>query len=130
MYRLTDKVFKSKEQALLTSITYVSFPYLFADVFIRCALNESFLLFIIPLILLGIHYLIDDGNKLMFYILFTFGYVFSINSHLVLSIYLTMVLLIYFFINRKKVFKKEIIKHFFVASVFILLLTLNFTVTS
>ena len=70
-------------------------PYLFTDIFIRGAFNESFLLFIVPLIFLGIHYLIDDNNKLMFYLLFVIGYVLAINTHLVLSIYLTVVILIY-----------------------------------
>lgn len=128
IYKLIDKIFKNKKQALLTAITYISMPYFFSDFFIRCALNESFLFLAMPLILLGIHYLIDDNNKYKFYLLFVLGYVLAINSHLVMSIYLTIILGIYLLIQRKKVFKKEIIKHFSIASVFILLLTLNFTV--
>ena len=45
-----------------------------------------------------------------------------------MSVYLTIVLGIYLLVQRKKVFKKDVIKHFFIASAFILLLTLNFTV--
>ena len=128
MYKFVDKIFKNKQQALMTAVTYISIPYFFADLFIRCALNESFLFVLIPLILLGIHYLIDDNNKFMFYILFVVGYVLAINSHLVMSVYLTMVLIIYLLFLRKKVFKIEVIKSFVMASVFIILLTLNFTV--
>ena len=128
MYKLINKLFKNEKQALVTAITYISMPYLYADFFIRCALNECFLFFLVPLILLGIHYLIDDNNKFKFHLLFTLGYVVAINSHLVLSIYLTLILLIYLFFQRKKVFKKEIIKEFIIASIFILTLTLNFTI--
>lgn len=128
MYKLIDKIYKNKRQALLSAITYISMPYFFSDIFIRCALNESFLLFLMPLILLGIHYLIDDNNRLMFYLLFVIGYVLSINSHLVMSVYLTIILVIYLLVQRKKVFKKEVLKDFIIASIFILLLTLHFTV--
>lgn len=128
MYKLIYKLFKNEKQALVTAITYISMPYLYADFFIRCALNECFLFFLVPLILLGIHYLIDNNNKFKFHLLFTLGYVVAINSHLVLSIYLTIILLIYLLIQRKKIFKKEVIKQFIIASVFIILLTLNFTV--
>ena len=66
--------------------------------------------------------------KFKFHLLFTLGYVVAINSHLVLSIYLTLILLIYLFFQRKKVLRKEIIKEFIIASIFILTLTLNFTI--
>lgn len=128
MYKFVYKVFKNKHQALLSAITYISMPYFFADFFIRCALNESFLFFIIPLILLGIHYLIDDKDIIKFYLLFVIGYVLAINSHLVMSIYLTIILGIYLLVQYKKVFKWDIIKHFLIASIFILLLTAYFTV--
>lgn len=128
MYKLIDKIFKNKQQALMSAITYISMPYFFSDFFIRCAFNESFLFFIMPLILLGIHYLIDDNNKFMFYLLFVLGYVLAINSHLVMSVYLTIILVIYLLVQRKKVFKKEVIKNFVIASIFILLLTSHFTI--
>lgn len=127
MYKFVDKVFKNKHQALLSAITYISMPYFFSDFFIRCALNESFLFFIMPIILLGIHYLIDDNNIIRFYLLFVVGYVLAINSHLVMSIYLTIILGIYLLIQHKKVFKWDVIKHFLIASIFILLLTSWFT---
>lgn len=128
MYKYIYKVFKDRKCALMSAITYISMPYLFADIFIRCALNESFLFFIIPLIFLGIHYLIDDNNKFMFYLLFVLGYVISINSHLVLSVYLTIIILIYLLVFRKKVFRWKVIKEFIIASIFIILLVLNFVV--
>lgn len=128
MYKFVDKVFKNKQQALLSAITYISMPYFFSEFFIRCALNESFLFFIMPMILLSIHYLIDDNNIIRFYLLFVIGYVLAINSHLVMSIYLTIVLGIYLLIQYKKVFKWDVIKHFLIASIFILGLTAFFTV--
>ena len=128
MYKLIEKLFKNKEQALITSLTYISMPYFFSDFFIRCALNESFLFFIIPIILLGIHYLIDDNNKIKFYLYFVLGYVLAINSHLVMSVYLTIILGIYLLVHRKKVFERKNLISFIIASIFIILLTLNFTV--
>ena len=54
IYYYTKEVWKNKEQALLTSICYISMPYLITDVFTRTALNESFLFYILPIIYLSL----------------------------------------------------------------------------
>ena len=43
MYKYIITAFKDRKQALLSAIIYQSMPYLFTDVFMRGALNESFL---------------------------------------------------------------------------------------
>ena len=88
MYKYIKEVFKNRKQALVTAILYQSTPYIFTDVFMRGAYNESFLFMYLPLIFLSLYYLFETDDKVKFYAYFITGYSLLIYSHLVLAIYL------------------------------------------
>ena len=127
MYILVNKVFKNKFVALIAGIFYITFPYSITEVFTRDALAESFIYLFMPMILLGLYELFN-GNKFKFFVWFVIGYVGIINSHLVLSVYFTVFILIYLALNIKKVFTKQNFIALLLASVLILIITAPFTV--
>lgn len=121
MYKLVNKVFKNELVALVAGIFYITFPYTVAQVFIRDALAESFIIIFIPMILLGLYELFE-GSRRNFYIYFVIGYVGIVNSHLVLAVFCTIFAIIYLLVNIKKVFTKENFKSLVFASILILIL--------
>ncbi|MBR2834022.1 MAG: hypothetical protein IKE75_06360 [Bacilli bacterium] len=127
MYILSKKLFKNKTAGLISAIIYMTFPYYYLDIFVRDALSETFLFVFLPILFLGLEYLLEKKyNK--FYIYFIIGYVGCINSHLVLSIYITLFVIIYLLLNYKRVFNRETIKKLFISSIYILLFVLPFLV--
>ena len=127
MYYFVKKVFKNNYVALVAAVFYMTFPYHILDIFTRDAISESYLFMFIPLIFLGIEYLFEN-NKKMFYLCFVSGYVGALFSHLVLSVYLTIFVLIYLFCRYKDTFKKTNIISFLIASLFILIFSSPFIV--
>ena len=109
MYYYVKIVFNNQKQALLTSMCYMSSPYLITDVFTRTALNESFLFYILPIIFLGLHYL-KENNLKYYYIFFIIGFTLSIYTHLVLSVYIAIISCIYLIYNYKKIKLLPLIK--------------------
>lgn len=127
-YYLGLKVFKNKTIALIGSFFYMTMPYHLSEVFIRDAFSEMFIPIAIPMIVFGLLELVE-GNKRKFYWLFTAGYVLSIFSHMAMSIYLTIMLLITFFIiYRKQIFKRDRLLALCISGAMILLITAPFTV--
>ena len=91
VYLLGKKIFKSKKVAMLLSLFYMSAPYHLAEIFVRDAFSEMFIPVAIPLIVIGLLYLIEKRYKL-FFICFVGGYTLAIYSHLVMTIYFTLML--------------------------------------
>ena len=127
MYKLVNKVFKSKFSALISAIFYLLFPYMITEVFVRDAVAESFIFIFMPMILLGLYELFH-GDKKYFYLWFTLGYVGIMNSHLVLAVYFTLFVFIYLLLNIKNVFDKSNLRALITSSILILLLTATFTI--
>ena len=126
MYKYVFTAFKNRCQALVSAIIYQSMPYLFTDIFMRCALNESFLFIYLPIIFLSLYYLFEEDDKIKFYLYFVIGYSLLIYSHLVLAVYLTIFIIGFMFVYYKKLFSKKIISKLIIASILILLITSNF----
>jgi len=127
MYFLAFKFSNSKYLALFSSLFYISMPYFLSDIYIRCALAESFLFIFIPLILLGLIYLLEGDIK-RFYPFFVIGYVGGMLSHLTLMVYGTVLFGIFLLIYWKQFFTKERFIPFIKACFIILLCTLFFLV--
>ena len=127
MFWLMKKKTKNNYASLFSSIIYITFPYLITDFFIRDAYAETFMFVFIPLIFLGLEYLFEQNYK-KFYIFFIIGYVGAMNSHLVLSVYLTFFVILFLLLNYKLVFNKRNIISLFIAAVFILFFTAPFIV--
>ena len=100
-------------------------PYFLSDIYIRCALAESFLFIFIPLILLGLIYLLE-GNIKKFYPLFVIGYVGGMLSHLTMMVYGTVLFGMFLLIYSKTFFKKDKFIPFIKACFVILFCTLFF----
>lgn len=128
MYLTAKIVYNNKLKGMLASLFYLSSSYFFVDIFMRDALNESFIFIFVPLIFLGLYYLFEKKNYKLFYICFITGYVGIIYSHIVMGIFFTILLIPLLLIYIKKIFTKENLKHLIIASVIILIITSTFTI--
>ena len=125
-FYLAQKIFKNKKIATLLALFYMTAPYHLSEIFIRDAFSEMFIPIAIPLIILGLLYLVDKNYK-KFFVLFVGGYVLAIYSHLAMTIYFTLMILVTFFIVYfKEILTKKHIAYLSLASVLILLLTASF----
>ena len=125
MYKYIMTAFKNRKQALLTAILYQSTPYLFTDIFMRGAFNESFIFIYLPIIFLGLYYLFETKEVKKFYLYFVIGYSLLIYTHLVLSIYLTLILIPFLLVYYRKIFDIKILKKLVLSGVLILLIIIN-----
>ena len=128
MYLYASKLFKSKKHGLITSLFYITSSYFFSDIYARDALNESFIFIFMPLIFLGIYYLFSENEKFKFYLCFITGYVGMMYSHLVLSVWFTLIFIIFLLLFIKEIFKKQHLVPLIIASILILIFTSLFTV--
>ena len=119
MYKLSYLLTRNKNASLLSSVVYITMPYYLCDIFTRTAYNEVFIFLFMPMIFIGLISLLKDNLKL-FYIYFLLGYFGIINSHLVLSVYFTILVLLFMISNLKSFLKKW--KHLLLASVILLIL--------
>lgn len=126
MYKYIITAFKNRKQALITAILYQSAPYLFTDIFMRGAFNESFIFIYLPIIFLGFYYLFESKEIKKFYICFVIGYSLLIFTHLVLSIYLTLILIPFLVLYYRKLINTDTFKNLVIGSILILLITSNF----
>ncbi len=125
-YFLGNKIFKSKKVSMVLSIFYMTAPYHLAEIFVRDAFSEMFIPIAIPLIILGLLYLTENNYK-QFLLCFVGGYTLAIYSHLAMTIYFTLIILVTFFtVYFKQIFTKKNILYLIWASVLILLLTASF----
>lgn len=123
MNKLLDMLFNNKKVSIVGSCVYITMPYFISDIFVRSALNESFLYMFMPLVLIGLIYL-QENNIKKFYLYFIIGYIGMMGSHLVLSVYFTILVCIIILINIKKFFTKSRFKHLLIASLILLILIL------
>ena len=119
MYYLALRLSKDKKLSLVSSVIYMLFPYHLTEIYVRDALGESLLFIALPLIINGLTYLFNDKKK--FLILFCFGYILGMLSHLTMMIYFTFFLIPFFLINIKKIFKKDTLITLIEAALIILL---------
>jgi len=127
MYILLKRIFKEYNIASIGSISYISSTYFLCNIYTRCALAEMLTFIFIPIVFLALYELFF-GKKERFNILFIIGYVGMIHSHLVLSVYLTLIICILFLFFSKKVLKKDIIKKLLFSSIIILLISSSYLI--
>lgn len=128
MYFLSSKLFKSKRTGMISAILYISSSYFIVDIFQRDALNESFVFAFMPLVFLGLYYLLIEKNDLKFYLFFVIGYICLIYSHLVMTVWLTLLLIPFVLLYAKDIFNKNMLKKLVIASGMILIFTSSFTI--
>ncbi len=128
MFALSKKIFKSNKQALISSIFYITLPYFFVDIYMRDALAESFLFIFVPLVFLSIYYLFYEENVKKFYFFFVLGYTGMINSHLVLSVYFTILFAIFLLVSYRKLLNKKNLIALVIASVIVFGISATFII--
>ena len=122
MYKFTKRITNDKYVSAISAITYISYSYFLCNIYARNALGEALISIFLPLVLYGLYELFF-GNEEKFLPLFVIGYIGMINSHLVISIFITIIIIIMFLLNIKKVFKKDKLKKLILASLLILLIS-------
>lgn len=127
VYVLASKIFKNKLKGMFASLFYISSNYLFVDILMRDSFNESFMFLFVPIIFLGLYYLLIEDNVNKFYIFFILGCVGLMYSHLVLSVWFTILLIPFLLVNYKDLFKKYL-KPLLLSGLIILILTSTYTV--
>ena len=125
MFFLAKRLSDNSEIGLLSAIIYMLFPYHLSNIYIRDALGESLFFVFLPLIFLGLYELFNDNLK-KFYPLFIVGYVFAMLSHLIMTAYLTVIILVFLIVKYKKTLKY--LKPLIIAALFILTITSPYTV--
>ena len=127
MYIFLNRMFKDNKIAGIGSISYISSTYFLSDIYTRCALGELLTFIFIPIVFWGLYELFFENEK-KFNFLFILGYTGMIHSHLVLSVYLTIIIIILFMCFPKKVFRKDKMIKLFISSIIILLLSCPYLV--
>ena len=122
MYKFTKRISKDNYVASISATTYITYSYFLCNIYTRTALAEALISVFLPLVFWGLYELFY-GNKEKFNLLFTIGYIGMINSHLILSIFITIIILIIFLLNFKKVFKKDKLIELIKSSIMILIIS-------
>ena len=127
MFYTAKSLFKNEPLAFLSSIIYITFPYHFTEIYVRSALSEQFVFIFIPLIILGLSKLLEGDIK-KFYQLFIPSFTLMCLSHIVVSLYFSILLIPFFIINYKKIFVKSKIIPLVKSGVLILVFILPFVI--
>lgn len=125
MYYFMKTVTKNKPLSLVAAIFYLTAPYKIYDMMVRDALNESLIFIFLPIVLLSIYYLFNKDYP-KFYFTFVLGYTGLIESHLVLTMYITLFLGVILLINYKKVFNPKTLKTLALGTIIVLLVNMFF----
>lgn len=127
-YGLSKKIFNDNKIALLSSIIYLTTPYHMCEIYIRDAFAENFIFLVLPMIFLGL-YNLKENNYKKFYILFTFGYLIGMNSHLISMVFYTIFVAIFILYYRRDFFKKDKLKALVISTLLVTGITLPFLTT-
>ena len=128
MFYLAKKMFNNKKVAFLATVIYLSYSYHICDIYIRDALAENFMFLVIPLVFWGLFELKDNNYK-KFYVLFIFGYLIGMYSHLISMVFCTIFVFLFLLHYKEYFFKLKNIKALIVSGVIVTCLTLPFLTT-
>lgn len=127
MYKFMKKTFSDKNVGLVSSIMYMTAPYFINDIFIRMSFGEISVFLFLPIIMLSITYILNK-DYIKFIIFFTLGYVGMIYSHLVLTLFFTILLIIFLIIHIKELFNIKTILSFIISVITVLSITSPFLI--
>lgn len=127
MYKFVNETFKNKSAGLVSAIMYVTAPYFLTDVFNRMAYAEMAVFLFMPIVMLSITHIFNKNYK-KFLMYFVIGYCGMICSHLVITVYFTILLAIILIINIKQIWNKKTILYFIFGTILVLGITSPFTI--
>lgn len=125
MYEFVRLITRHEKAALFSSFFYVTFPYILSDVVVRGAMAESAIFMFMPLVLMGLYYMLKDAYG-KFLICFVIGCVGMIHSHLVLTMFFAIVCVLGFLPKIKLFLRKKRIIYIFAGCLVTILLSLPF----
>lgn len=123
VYFISLEIQPEKRIAFCSAFLYSTMPYLWSNFFTRFSLNENFVFLFFPMVILGLLRLLKHDHR-AFYLFFIIGYVGLLFSHLVLSMFLSLLLLPALIIYRKQVFQITCLKPLIIAILVVSILVL------
>ncbi len=120
MYALIRYIFKDKNIAMFSSISYITFPYFLVDLYIRFSLAELMCFIFLPLTILGLYKVIYEKKKTL---LIT-GMTLMLYSHQVMAMYITMILAIFALLKIKQILNKQVLKSLALSVIAVILLAM------
>ncbi len=106
-YKCFYKISKDDKAALLGAFLYSLNLYRLIDIYVRCAVGEYTALTFLPLILLGIYLMEEDGWKYM-----AIGLTGCIQTHILVCVMTAFFFLVFGIIKIKWVLKKQVFLNF------------------
>lgn len=119
MYKYVKETFENKNAAMTSAVIYMTMPYFCSDIFRRMAYAEIAIFLFMPIVMLSINYILRKDYK-KFFLYFCIGYSGMICSHLVITVWFTIFLIIMLIYNIKEIFNKKTIISFIGATLIVL----------
>ena len=104
-YRAVDKIFKNSLAASLAGILYTFCNYRLYDYFHRSSLGELFTFAFVPIVILGLYYIIEGDYKRKWYVI-AIGFSLIIFSHVISSLLMAITVIVILVICCKKLVKE------------------------
>ena len=125
-YGFSRSFFKDNRLAIISSILYLTTPYLLNEIYVRFAFSEAFFTLTIPMIAWGLYELINNKNIKLFFPLFTLGYALAFLTHFTLTVYFTLFAAVYICFYLKKFFKEHLYIPFIISVVIVVMISASF----
>lgn len=126
MFFFMRSVVNSRIISVLTACIYITSPYVLTDIYVRFAFSEMFLILAIPLIMWGLYFLVHTKDLRKFFLPFTIGYSLAIMTHLTVTVFFTVLVLIYLLIYIKDIFKFKLYIPLIISALCVLLITATY----
>ena len=126
MYKFVKQVTKNQTISVISACLYILFPYYLSDILIRGAIAEMVALAFLPILFIGLYSLFEEKGEKHYYI--AIGGIGLLLTHNITTLYATLMSIIYILFNLKKLKEKEIWKKGIINIIFILIITLFYTV--
>lgn len=120
MYMLCNALFNNnKIVSLIASAIYILFPFHLSQVYVRASYSESWIFVFLPLVCLGIYYLINQQGK-QFVIYTTLGVVGMMYSHIMTTFFMVLFFAPIMLIFVQKIFTRANLKYIIICMLLIL----------
>lgn len=124
MYKFVKDVSDNTSVGLLAGALYMMAPYHLTDLYVRNAIAEFASFMFIPLVFLGLYNIVQNEGKSWYLSLGAIGLIFT---HNISAFYTAILGLIYLLVNAKALKNKETWKYLGINALFIVMVTLCFT---
>ena len=124
MYKFVKDVSDNANVGLLAGALYMMAPYHLTDLYVRNAIAEFASFMFIPLVFLGLYNIVQKEGKSWYLSIGAIGLIFT---HNISTFYTAILGLIYLLVNIKALKDKEVWKYLGINALFIVMITLCFT---